>query len=360
MGDAKGADRAPERFSGLLLRHRGRSGLTQRQLAARVGVNRRALQDWEAGVNCPTAQRLQSLIAALLDADGLTSGHEADEAEELWTAAEREATRAYPPFDHGWFTRLLADQAVSQAAGRPGALPERVVGPPPWVRTWTWPLSAARTGAKRPICTTSSAAPKSSQPFSDWVLDERCRLVAVLGMGGIGKTSLAARLAQRRGAGLSARVLAQPAQRAAGRRVAGWRHRLPVRPAARATGRRGGAARGAARAAARAAVPAGARQLRDAARARRSARAATGTASAATARCCGRSARAGHQSCLVLTSREAPPELAALGGAAVRSFALGGLDVAEGRTLLAAQAAGGRRAGVGAIWSRATGATAWR
>src|SRR5712691_10991507 len=29
----------------------------------------------------------------------------------------------------------------------------------------------------------------------DWVLEERCRLAAVLGMGGIGKTALASRLA---------------------------------------------------------------------------------------------------------------------------------------------------------------------
>src|SRR6185312_1308661 len=29
-----------------------------------------------------------------------------------------------------------------------------------------------------------------------WVLQERCRLVAILGMGGIGKTSLVARMAQ--------------------------------------------------------------------------------------------------------------------------------------------------------------------
>jgi transcriptional regulator with XRE-family HTH domain len=57
--------------------------MTQRQLAERVGVNRRALQDWEAGVNYPSAQRLQALIAALLDAHGFTTGQEEDEAREL-------------------------------------------------------------------------------------------------------------------------------------------------------------------------------------------------------------------------------------------------------------------------------------
>src|SRR5262249_49143481 len=43
---------------------------------------------------------------------------------------------------------------------------------------------------------------------------------------------------------------------------------------------------------------------------------------------------AAHQSCVVLTSREAPPELAVLGGA-VRSLQLGGLRVDEARARLA-------------------------
>src|SRR5260370_620766 len=36
-----------------------------------------------------------------------------------------------------------------------------------------------------------------------------------------------------------------------------------------------------------------------------------------------------HQSCLVVTSREAPPELSVLSGGAVRRFQLGGLGVPE-------------------------------
>jgi DNA-binding XRE family transcriptional regulator len=49
------ADGAAESFRGLLVRHRGRIGLTQRELATRVGASRRAIQDWEAGLNHPDA-----------------------------------------------------------------------------------------------------------------------------------------------------------------------------------------------------------------------------------------------------------------------------------------------------------------
>jgi DNA-binding transcriptional regulator YiaG len=58
---------APESFRGTLLRHRGRAGLIQRQFAARAGVSHRSVQDWESGVNCPTAERLQAVIRVLLE-----------------------------------------------------------------------------------------------------------------------------------------------------------------------------------------------------------------------------------------------------------------------------------------------------
>src|SRR5438128_5421434 len=83
-GGQEAADRAAESFQGLLLRYRGRSGLTQRELAARVGVSTRTVENWEAGVNYPSALPLQALILVLLDSGGLTVGLEGVEAHELW------------------------------------------------------------------------------------------------------------------------------------------------------------------------------------------------------------------------------------------------------------------------------------
>jgi transcriptional regulator with XRE-family HTH domain len=59
---------APESFRGLLLLHRRRTGLTQRDLAVRAGVSLGSIQDWETGITLPTAERLQRLIRALLEA----------------------------------------------------------------------------------------------------------------------------------------------------------------------------------------------------------------------------------------------------------------------------------------------------
>ncbi|MBV9543274.1 MAG: helix-turn-helix transcriptional regulator, partial [Chloroflexi bacterium] len=100
-----------ESFRGLVLRHRGRTGLTQRELAARLAVDRSTVQDWETGVKFPTAERLRALIGTLLEAGGLTTGRESAEAHELWAAALREAPRMRTPFDEEWFAPLLAEHA---------------------------------------------------------------------------------------------------------------------------------------------------------------------------------------------------------------------------------------------------------
>src|ERR1700736_2374563 len=80
-------DLETESFAGLLLRHRGRTGLTQRDLAARLGTTRRSVQDWESGAYYPSAERLQALILVLLESGGLTVGREGVEAHDLWAAA---------------------------------------------------------------------------------------------------------------------------------------------------------------------------------------------------------------------------------------------------------------------------------
>src|SRR5947209_6103613 len=163
---------APESFRGLLLRHRGRTGLIQRDLAARAGVSRGTVQDWEAGLNYPTAERLQVLIQVLLEAGGLTVGQEASEARALWAAAEREAPRMHTPFDAAWFATLLAVPAASPSVER------------------------AQDWGEAPATLGFIGRADELALLRRWVLDEGRRLVAILGMGGIGKTSLAARLAQ--------------------------------------------------------------------------------------------------------------------------------------------------------------------
>src|ERR1700687_3473898 len=105
-------DRETESFAGLLLRHRGRTGLTQRDVAARMGTSERSVQDWEAGVYHPGAQNLKSLIAVLLEAGGLTGGREMLEAKGLWAAILREAPRMHTPFDELWLAELLAKRAA--------------------------------------------------------------------------------------------------------------------------------------------------------------------------------------------------------------------------------------------------------
>jgi WD40 repeat protein/transcriptional regulator with XRE-family HTH domain len=187
---------AAESFRGLVLRHRGRTGLTQRELAARLSVDRSTVQDWETGVKFPTAERLQALIRALLEASGLTPGRESVEAHELWAAAMREAPRMRTPFDEEWFAPLLVVRA-SPSARLPSQEPMTVRS----AQLRTGKATGAQDWGEAPDTVRFVGRAEELVLLQSWLRDERCRLVAVLGFGGIGKTSLAARSAQQEATG---------------------------------------------------------------------------------------------------------------------------------------------------------------
>jgi DNA-binding XRE family transcriptional regulator len=178
------ADSAQEdEFRGLLLRHRGRTALTQAELAAHAGVHTRSVQAWESGMSLPSTRPLQSLIVSLLAGGGFTVGQEMAEAEAMWSAVDRESPRRHAPFDRVWFTAALcadvpqpetpasapvrSDESITSHALDWGDAPER----------FRFVGRQAELGALR-----------------DAIVGDRTRQLVVSGIGGSGKSTLAARL----------------------------------------------------------------------------------------------------------------------------------------------------------------------
>src|SRR5437588_6179507 len=335
-------DPATESFAGLLLRHRGRTGLTQRDVAARSGTSRRSVQDWESGLSYPTGERLQALIQVLLEAGGLTLGREQVEAHELWAAVLRESPRMHIPLDAVWLEGLLARHATPRTD-----VTRDVIAAAP-------ALKAAEGSALEPRLDWGEAPDvigfvgraEELATLRHWVLEERCRLAAVLGMGGIGKTALASRLAQE-AAPSFLRVYWRSLRDAlpAGEWMAGAIGFLSAHHLVPPEGE-----------SARLAVLL--QLLRDRPGllvldnfetvlepGQQEGRYRDGFAGyGALLHAIGETR---HQSCLVVTSREAPPELAVLGGGGVRKLQLGGLGISEAQVLLADK----QLAGTDADWT---------
>src|SRR4051812_1194389 len=112
---------AGESFRGLVLRLRGRTGLTQRELATRIGVHVSSIQGWEASATYPGVASLKALIAGGLRGGGFTAGREREEAQTLWAAVLRDAPRFRTPFDRTWFEQIVAGQRAPVQADGPSA-----------------------------------------------------------------------------------------------------------------------------------------------------------------------------------------------------------------------------------------------
>jgi WD40 repeat protein/transcriptional regulator with XRE-family HTH domain len=171
-------------FGQQMLTVRTKLALTQTELAEMLGVRRRAVIDWEGGLTYPTVDHLKHFVVLAIEGQAFPAGYEAEEVRALWHAAHQKVL-----LDKAWLGGLLSNLQ---------------------------PLPASRLGEESDVITHASASPFKSgrrvdwgdapdvasfygrewelDLLAEWLVEERCRVVSVLGQGGIGKSALATKV----------------------------------------------------------------------------------------------------------------------------------------------------------------------
>src|SRR5258708_7881387 len=166
-------------FGQRMLALRTSLGLTQAGLAQRLRVSVRAIRGWEAGSSYPKAPHLQHVITLAVQRQAFPPGREVEEIRALWQAAHQKVF-----LDEQWLATLLGRSrpSLELVAPRPSAsvparssVPARAA-PGPRVE-WGEALDVPGFYGRE----------QDLAQLSQWVLQERCRVVSVLGIGGIGK-----------------------------------------------------------------------------------------------------------------------------------------------------------------------------
>src|SRR6266566_4944309 len=166
-------------FGQSMLTLRTKLGLTQAELADRLGVSRRAVGEWELGSSYPKAEHLKALLALAVGQQAFAAGREEEEIRAFWKAAHQKVR-----LDESWLSALLS-QPPSPPAPRPveeRRSPVPVFAPPAGGPRVDWGDALdvpSFYGREQELAL-----------LSHWVLQEGCRVVSVLGMGGIGKSAL--------------------------------------------------------------------------------------------------------------------------------------------------------------------------
>ncbi len=167
-------------FGQLILKLRTSIGLTQAGLAALLGISRRAVGEWETGLNYPKAPHLQHLIELCVQQHVFAPERVEEEIRALWkTAHQREL------LDETWLSALLSTQttlvftSTTEVRATLDQAPAMQATAFPRV-DWVGALDVSHfTGREGELA-----------ELIHWLVQEQCRLVAILGMGGIGKSAL--------------------------------------------------------------------------------------------------------------------------------------------------------------------------
>src|SRR5712692_1490016 len=170
-------------FGQAMLTLRTAIGLTQAGLAELLGVSRRAIGKWEAGRSYPKASHLQALLAFAVRQRAFPAGREEEEIRAFWHAAHQKVL-----LEEAWLQGLLGTQrprlVLVTAQSDEQVMAQPALGPRvDWGEALDVPSFYGREGELATL--------------EQWVVEERCRVVSVLGLGGIGKSALAARVMHR-------------------------------------------------------------------------------------------------------------------------------------------------------------------
>ena len=159
-------------FGQLMLSLRTRIGLTQAGLAEKLHVSRHAVVEWENGRSYPKADHLKHVIRLGMQRHAFAEGNEATEIAKLWQAAHQKVF-----LDEEWLRDVL-----NQGAQLFPSMSDATVEPArePRIDWGSAPIFASLYGREQELI-----------QLSHWVLEERCRVVSILGAGGIGKTAFA-------------------------------------------------------------------------------------------------------------------------------------------------------------------------
>ncbi len=177
-------------FGRVMLTLRTRLELTQTELADILGVRRRAVIDWEGGLTYPKVDHLKQFVVLATQRQAWPFGHEAEEVRALWQAARQKVL-----LDEAWLGGLLS-HLQAPPASQPGE-ETSVTDPPPDA------LASPSRGGPRvdwgdaPDVASFYGREWELNLLSEWVVEECCRVVSVLGQGGIGKSALATKAMHR-------------------------------------------------------------------------------------------------------------------------------------------------------------------
>src|SRR2546426_10553072 len=197
-------------FGQLILSLRSAIGLTQAGLSDHLGISPRAVGEWEAGSSYPKATHLKALIALAVKEQVFPVGHEEEEIRALWKAAHQKVL-----LDEPGLSVLLSEPPAPSAQVSVEQGGGAQVGSPPTPSQTSLPLASPPEQRPPPAGPVASSAPAASGPLldwgdaldvpsffgrqgelatlSEWVVQDHCRVVSVLGLGGIGKSALVTR-----------------------------------------------------------------------------------------------------------------------------------------------------------------------